>query len=132
MVLQSLWMINSTISKIRQMSKLSRSKERNVFIHLFILKGIFHTIVESTHIYTYYTVKHTRSTHIAIFYLQQGHNILLCLDRNRCYKIYICNPQRSVFLQQQLIRNMKINFYCEMKVEVVWEVKSTLSVLWQD
>ena len=132
MVLQSLWMINSTISKIRQMSKLSRSKARNVFIYLFILKGIIHTIVESTHIYTYYIVEHTRNTHIAIFYLQQGHNILLCLDRNRCYKIYISNLQRSVFLQQQLIRNMKINFYCEMKVEVVWEVKSTLSVLWQD
>ena len=128
MVLQSLWMINSTISKIRQMSKLSRSKERYVFIYLFILKGIFHTIAGWTHIYTYYIVEHTRNTHIAIFYLQQGHNILLCLDRNRCYKIYICNPQSLVFLQQQLLyATYKINFYCENEIlydrlEMRWSV----------
>ena len=73
------------------------SEGRYVFIYLFILKGIFHTIAESTHLYTHIILLHTQNTHIAIFYLQQGHNILLCLDRNRCYKIYISNPQNLVF-----------------------------------
>ena len=126
MVLQSLWMINSTISKIRQMSKLSSSKERYVFIYLFILKGIFHTIAESTHIYTHYIVAQTRTTHIAIFYLQQGHNILLCLDRNRCYKIYICNPQNfSIFATTTFIRNLQNKFLLR-KWNIVWEVKNEM------
>ena len=68
---------------------------------------------------THYIVAQTRNTHIAIFYLQQGQNILLCLDRNRCYKIYICNLQSSVFLQQQLIRNLENKFL--LRNEMLYE-----------
>ena len=129
MVLQSLWMINSTISKIRQMSKLYRSERRYVFIYLFILKGIFHTIAESTHLYIHTLYRCPHKIHISqFFYLQQGYNILLCLDRNRCYKIYICNPQSLVFLQQQLLyATYKINFYCENEIlyeRLKWDEES--------